>query len=161
MTEHDKAFMAARNPRRVLEVAAGTGVVTRALSSALPSSASIVATDLNQSMIDEAARRGTARPVEWKQADAMQLPFEDQSFDAVVCQFGVMFFPDKPRAFAETRRVLAPAGTFLGTPWLMEIVQRKADPEAIVDIVTDEIEARLGDGPVDGRIQAIVVTTTA
>jgi 2-polyprenyl-3-methyl-5-hydroxy-6-metoxy-1,4-benzoquinol methylase len=68
MTEHDKAFMAARNPRRVLEVAAGTGVVTRALSSALPSSASIVATDLNQSMIDEAARRGTARPVEWKQA---------------------------------------------------------------------------------------------
>src|SRR5213593_4414105 len=90
-----------RSLSRVLEIAAGTGVVTRALASALPESVSIVATDLNQSMLDQAATVGTKRAVEWRQADAMHLPFDDATFDAVVCQFGVMFFPDKARAFAE------------------------------------------------------------
>jgi SAM-dependent methyltransferase len=102
---------------RVLEIAAGTGVVTRALASTLPESVSIVATDLNQAMLDQAAATGTQRAVEWRQADAMQLPFGDAAFDAVVCQFGVMFFPDKARAFAETRRVLAPGGVFLFNVW--------------------------------------------
>src|ERR1041385_804399 len=74
----------------VLEIAAGTGVVTRALASALPESTAIVATDLNQAMLDRAAVVGTKRPVEWRQADAMQLPFPDGAFDAVVCQFGGM-----------------------------------------------------------------------
>src|SRR6185503_7079387 len=93
---------------RVLEIAAGTGVVTRALASALPGSVAIVATDLNQAMLDHAAAVGTKRAVEWRQADAMQMPFGDAMFDAVVCQFGVMFFPDRGKAMAEIRRVLAP-----------------------------------------------------
>src|SRR5262245_53857754 len=107
------ARLGSRRVTRVLEIAAGTGVVTRALAAALPDAARIVATDLNQAMLDEAAARGTRRPVTWRQADAMHLPFEDAAFDAVVCQFGVMFFPEKPGAFAETRRVLAPGGIFL------------------------------------------------
>jgi len=106
-----------RNPSRILEVAAGTGVVTRALASALPEGTSIVATDLNQAMLDEAAAVGTRRPVEWRQADATQLPFPDQTFDAVVCQFGVMFFPDKSKAFAEALRVLSAGGLFIFNVW--------------------------------------------
>lgn len=106
-----------RDLSRVLEVAAGTGVVTRALAAALDDSVSIVATDLNQAMLDQAARVGTARAVEWRQADAMHLPFPDASFDAVICQFGVMFFPDKPQAFAEARRVLRPGGVFIFNVW--------------------------------------------
>lgn len=102
---------------RVLEIAAGTGVVTRTLAATLPESVVIVATDLNQAMLDQAAAVGTKRPVEWRQADAMALPFPDDSFDAVVCQFGVMFFPEKVKAFAETRRVLKPGGVFLFNVW--------------------------------------------
>jgi SAM-dependent methyltransferase len=109
--------MQARRLDRVLETAAGTGVVTRALASKLPASVGIVATDLNQAMIDHAQAIGTSRPVEWRQADAMQLPFADAEFDAVVCQFGVMFLPDKARAFAEARRVLRPGGAFLFNVW--------------------------------------------
>jgi len=102
---------------RVLEIAAGTGVLTRALASRLPTSTSITATDLNQTMLDQAAVRGTSRPVSWRQADALRLPFDAGAFDAVVCQFGVMFFPDKPRAFAEARRVLKRGGVFLFSVW--------------------------------------------
>src|SRR6266478_1073981 len=76
--------LASRSPGRVLEIAAGTGVVTRALVSTLPDRTAIVATDLNQAMLDQAAVTGTRRPVEWRQADAMQLPFADGTFDAVV-----------------------------------------------------------------------------
>ncbi|MGH8744059.1 MAG: class I SAM-dependent methyltransferase, partial [Burkholderiales bacterium] len=83
----------------------------------LPESVSIVATDLNQPMLDQAAAFGTKRPVEWRQADAMQLPFRDGTFDAVVCQFGVMFFPEKPKAFSEARRVLGPGGVFIFNVW--------------------------------------------
>jgi len=107
----------ARKVTRLLEIAAGTGVVTRTLSAALDPSASYVATDLNQAMLEEAARIGTARPVEWRQADAMALPFRDGEFDAVVCQFGAMFFPDKSTAYAEARRVLRPGGTFIFSTW--------------------------------------------
>jgi SAM-dependent methyltransferase len=103
-------------PKRILEIAAGTGVVTRAMADALPD-ANIVATDLNPAMLEQAQSIGTSRPVEWRQADAMALPFDDGTFDAVVCQFGVMFFPDKPRAFAEARRVLKPGGAFLFNAW--------------------------------------------
>ena len=109
--------LASRRLSRVLEIAAGTGVVTRKLAAALPESVSIVATDLNQAMLDLASSVGTARPVEWRQADAMQLPFDDATFDAVVCQFGVMFFPDKAKAFSEARRVLKPGGVFLFNVW--------------------------------------------
>lgn len=106
-----------RAPSRVLEIAAGTGAATRALASALPQSTSIVATDLNQAMLDRAAAVGTTRPVEWRCVDAMSLPFADGSFDAVVCQFGAMFFPDKPKAFSEAGRVLKPGGVFLFSVW--------------------------------------------
>lgn len=109
--------LAARAPGRVLEVAAGTGVVTRALAAGLPERAAIVATDLNQPMLDQAAALGTRRPVEWRQADAMQLPFPDGAFDAVVCQFGVMFFPDKAKAFSEAHRVLRPGGVLVFNVW--------------------------------------------
>jgi SAM-dependent methyltransferase len=110
------ARLRARPPARILEIAAGTGAVTRAMVSALPE-ASVVATDLNPGMLEEARSRGTARPIEWRQADASALPFPDASFDAVVCQFGTMFFPDKPKAFAEVRRVLAAGGRFLFNVW--------------------------------------------
>jgi len=109
--------VASRAPKRVLELAAGTGVVTRAMVSALTPDTIIVATDLNDTMLAQAERVGTARPVQWQQADAMQLPFADASFEAVVCQFGVMFFPDKPKAFTETHRVLEEKGTFLFSVW--------------------------------------------
>jgi ubiquinone/menaquinone biosynthesis C-methylase UbiE len=104
-------------PARVLELAAGTGALTRALSDRLPSTTAIVATDLNQAMLDRAIGIGTSRPVQWRQADALDLPFADASADVVVCQFGSMFFPDKPRAFAEARRVLSPGGTLFVTVW--------------------------------------------
>jgi SAM-dependent methyltransferase len=106
-----------RSLSRVLELAAGTGVVTRALASALAQDVSIVATDLNRSMLDQAAEAGTERAVEWRQADAMQLPFPDATFDAVLCQFGVMFFPEKSKAFSEARRVLRPGGVFIFNVW--------------------------------------------
>ena len=106
-----------RQPANVLEIAAGTGVVTRQLAEMLPPGVSIVATDLNQTMLDQAAAEGTSRPVEWRQADALHLPFPDACFDVVVCQFGVMFFPDKARAFAEARRVLRSNGQFIFNVW--------------------------------------------
>src|SRR5579871_625643 len=92
----------------VLEVAAGTGIVTAALIRTLPKSVNLVATDLNQAMLDVAKVKDPASRVSWQQADAQMLPFPDGSFDAVVCQFGVMFFPDKSKAFREARRVLKP-----------------------------------------------------
>jgi len=111
------ARLATLRPGRVLEIAAGTGVVTRSIVAALPTDAAIVATDISQPMLDRAAAIGTDRPIEWRQADAMQLPFRDGLFDAVICQFGVMFFPGKAKAFAEARRVLAPGGTLLFNVW--------------------------------------------
>jgi SAM-dependent methyltransferase len=111
------ARVVARAPAQVLEVAAGTGAVTRELAARLPAGVPIVATDLNQAMLDQAAAVGAGRPVEWRQADVMSLPFADGAFEAVVCQFGVMFFPDKPAAFREIRRVLAPGGIFVFNVW--------------------------------------------
>jgi SAM-dependent methyltransferase len=111
------ARLAPLRASHVLEIAAGTGAVTRRLAATLPADTSIIATDLNPPMLEAAKKVGTARPVEWRQADAMQLPFDDASFDAVVCQFGAMFFPDKGKAFAEARRVLRPGGTFLFNVW--------------------------------------------
>ncbi|MGM9481352.1 class I SAM-dependent methyltransferase [Roseateles sp. NT4] len=111
------ARVAALQPAQVLEIAAGTGVLTRRLVTELPPEVGIIASDLNATMIDMAATLGTERPVEWRLADAMDLPFEDASFDLVACQFGAMFFPDKALAFAEIRRVLKPGGYFLFNVW--------------------------------------------
>ena len=105
------------NPSRVLEIAAGTGVVTRALADVLPGHVEIVATDLNQSMLDCAATLLMRKRLSWQQADAMQLPFEDASFDLVVCQFGAMFFPDRAHAYAQARRVLDTGGVLLFNVW--------------------------------------------
>jgi len=110
--------LAKTGPRDVLETAAGTGVLTRAIAARLPADARIVATDLNQPMLDHAkARQPHDGRIAWRQADAMALPFEDQSFDAVVCQFGVMFFPDKIQGYEEARRVLKPGGHFFFSVW--------------------------------------------
>jgi len=109
---------AALIPGSILETAAGTGVVTRALTPLLPSDARLVVTDLNQPMLDRAAamQKPDAR-ISWQQADASNLPFADGSFDVVICQFGVMFFPDKIAGYAEAKRVLKPGGAFLFNVW--------------------------------------------
>ncbi|GGC47594.1 ubiquinone/menaquinone biosynthesis methyltransferase [Siccirubricoccus deserti] len=110
--------VAASRPSRVLETAAGTGIVTRLLRDLLPADAHLTATDLNSPML--AVARGKFRPdelVEFRPADATALPFPDGAFDAVACQFGVMFFPDKAASFREARRVLAPGGRYLFSVW--------------------------------------------
>lgn len=102
----------------VLELACGTGIVTRRLRDRLNPDAKLVATDLNEAMLDYArAKFAPESPVQWQQADATDLPFADQSFDAVVCQFGFMFFPDKDKALREAFRVLRPGGTLLFNVW--------------------------------------------
>jgi ubiquinone/menaquinone biosynthesis C-methylase UbiE len=110
--------LARTDPRDVLETAAGTGVLTRAMASRLPPSARIVATDLNQPMLDRAtAQQAPDRRIEWRPADALALPFEDQSVDVVACQFGAMFFPDKVSGYMEARRVLRSGGHFFFSVW--------------------------------------------
>lgn len=102
----------------VLEIACGTGIVTRHLRDSLPKSARLVASDLNEAMLAYAAAKFVPDDaVELKQADATALPFADASFDAVVCQFGLMFFPDKVAALREVHRVLVPGGSFVFNVW--------------------------------------------
>ena len=109
---------AAFSPSAVLETAAGTGVVTRALSPLLSSGARYVSTDLNQPMLDYAASRQPAGAgIEWQRADALALPFADKTFDLVCCQFGVMFFPDRAAGYREAKRVLKPGGHFIFNVW--------------------------------------------
>lgn len=122
--------------KHILETAAGTGVLTRAMAARLPADARIVATDLNQPMLDHArARQSDDARVEWRQADALALPFEEQSFDLVTCQFGAMFFPDKVRAYKEARRVLKPGGHYLFNVW-----DRISENE-FADVVTQALAA--------------------
>jgi ubiquinone/menaquinone biosynthesis C-methylase UbiE len=110
--------LAALAPQDVLEIAAGTGALTRVIAAALPSSARITASDLNGPMLETAAARQREDPrITWREADALALPFGDASFDAVVCQFGAMFFPDKTAAWREVRRVLRPGGRLLFNVW--------------------------------------------
>jgi SAM-dependent methyltransferase len=116
------ADLVARLPERdeleVLEVACGTGIVTRRLREELPASAILVSTDLNEPMVEYARGAVPDPAIVWQQADAQALPFEDRSFDVVVCQFGFMFLPDKAQGFREARRVLRPGGVLLGNVWL-------------------------------------------
>jgi ubiquinone/menaquinone biosynthesis C-methylase UbiE len=118
---------------RVLETAAGTGVLTRAMAAALPADVAIEATDLNQPMLDKAARSLSSPRVSWRQADAQALPFPDGRFDAVVCQFGAMFFPDRPLAFFEAWRVLKPGGIFLLSVW--DRIEQNEFAEVVVNAV--------------------------
>jgi SAM-dependent methyltransferase len=116
---HDLASRLEISPNaRILELACGTGVVSHMIAERLSGDGRIVATDLNQSMID-VARTKTSRDrrIEWRLADATELPFEIGSFDAVVCQFGWMFFPDRARAAREAARVLRPGGRLLFNTW--------------------------------------------
>lgn len=131
----------ALKPRALLEVAAGTGVVTRQLARALPADCDMLVTDLNAPMLEHARSLGTARPVRWQQADAMSLPFDDASFDLVVCQFGAMFFPDKPQAYAHARRVLKPGGTFLFNVW------DRIETNELADVVTRSLAELFPDDP--------------
>ena len=130
-----------RRVERLLEIAAGTGVVTRALAAVLDRSASIVATDLNQAMLDVAASVEMTRAVVWRQADAMALPFKDGEFDTVVCQFGAMFFPDRSKAFGEARRVLRPGGLFIFSVW------DRIEKNEFADVVTTSLESMFPDDP--------------
>ncbi len=103
---------------RILELACGTGVVTREFARSMPADASLTATDLNETMLNVARPFVGADPrVTFRQADACSLPFDDGSFDSLVCQYGVMFFPDKVQAMREARRVLVPGGRYLFNVW--------------------------------------------
>jgi ubiquinone/menaquinone biosynthesis C-methylase UbiE len=109
---------ASLSPSTVLETAAGSGVVARALAPRLPPGASYIVTDLNQPMLDYAAsRQAPDSRITWRQADALALPFEDAAFDLVCCQFGAMFFPDRISGYREAKRVLKPGGYFLFNVW--------------------------------------------
>jgi ubiquinone/menaquinone biosynthesis C-methylase UbiE len=121
-------------PQDLLETAAGTGVLTRAIASRLPAHTRIVATDLNQPMLNHAtAKQSSDNRVTWRQADALALPFEDQKFDVVACQFGAMFFPEKVEAYREARRVLKPRGHFFFNVW-----DRISENE-FADVVTEAL----------------------
>jgi ubiquinone/menaquinone biosynthesis C-methylase UbiE len=128
-------------PQRLLETAAGTGRVTRALARSLPEATEIVATDLNQAMIDFGAAAIQARNLAWRRADALALPFDDRAFDAVVCQFGVMFFPDKRTGFREALRVLRPGGRFVFNVW------DRIEHNEAAQIVTDAVAALFPENP--------------
>jgi ubiquinone/menaquinone biosynthesis C-methylase UbiE len=126
---------------RILETAAGTGLLTRALVTSLPENVSIVATDLNQPMLDHASSRLPSTRVTWRQVDAQHLPFPDTVFDAVVCQFGVMFFPDKKQAFSEACRVLKPGGCFLFNVW------DRIEENEFAEIVVKSVATLFPDNP--------------
>jgi SAM-dependent methyltransferase len=133
---------AALAPKTVLETAAGSGVVARALASRLASDASYTVTDLNQPMLDHAAnKQGSDNRITWRQADALDLPFDDASFDVAICQFGVMFFPDRVAGYAETRRVLKPGGSFLFNVW------DHIDANEFADVVTEAAALTFPDDP--------------
>jgi SAM-dependent methyltransferase len=106
----------ASRPLSILETAAGTGILTRLLADRLPDS-QIVATDLSQAMLDYGATVAQQPNIAWQQADAQDLPFDDGSFDVVVCQFGAMFFPDRVRGYQEARRVLRDGGRYVMAIW--------------------------------------------
>jgi ubiquinone/menaquinone biosynthesis C-methylase UbiE len=133
---------AALSPEAVLEIAAGTGVVTRALAPKLSAGASYVVTDLNQPMLDYAAsRQPPDGRITWRQADALALPFEDASFDLVCCQFGAMFFPDRISAYREARRALKPGGHLLFSVW------DRIEENVFADDVTNALARMFPDDP--------------
>lgn len=130
------------SPGAVLETAAGSGAVTRALAPKLGAGARYVVTDLNQPMLDYAAQRqGADARIEWRQADALALPFEAASFDVVCCQFGAMFFPDRIAGYGEARRVLRPGGHFAFSVW------DRIEENVFADEVTAAVATLFPDDP--------------
>ncbi|MFH0943606.1 MAG: methyltransferase domain-containing protein [Planctomycetota bacterium] len=133
----------ALEPRSVLEVACGTGVVTRALAAALPAECAIIATDLSGVMVAYGESLGTERPVTWGQADVNALPYAAGSFDVVVCQLAAMLFQDRPDAYREVRRVLRPGGTFLFSLW------REIEENEFARVVTEAMGDLYPENPPD------------
>jgi ubiquinone/menaquinone biosynthesis C-methylase UbiE len=134
--------VAETKPQDVLETAAGTGVLTRALASRLPQDTRITATDLNAPMLDHAAaRQPNNRRIAWQQADALALPFAAEAFDIVACQFGAMFFPDKIQGYKEALRVLRPGGHFIFSVW------DQISENEFADVVTEALAAIFPDDP--------------
>jgi ubiquinone/menaquinone biosynthesis C-methylase UbiE len=134
--------VAAFSPAAVLETAAGSGVVSRALAPSLAPDARYVVTDLNQAMLDHAAeRQGADARISWRQADALVLPFEDATFDVVCCQFGVMFFPDRVGGYREVRRVLKPGGRLVFNVW------DRIEENVFADEVTNALAAMFPSDP--------------
>ncbi len=131
---------AALNPQRILETAAGTGLATVAIVEQLPD-ASLVATDLNQAMIDVAAQRIASPNVTFLAADAQSLPFDDESFDAVVMQYGMMFLPDRAAGYSEARRVLTPGGHFIFNVW------DRLEKSPVAQVVQEAVAALFPDDP--------------
>lgn len=131
------------SPLRVLEIAAGTGIVTEQLVRALSKDAVITATDLNQAMLNVASAKFASPNVKLQQCDAMHLTFRDAEFDTVVCQFGIMFFPDKTLAYGEARRVLRPGGTFLFNVW------DSLDTNELPKVVSEAVAAAFPGDPPD------------
>lgn len=139
---HLAGVVAETSPGHILETAAGTGALTRALIRSCPG-ANITATDLNQPMLDSAAQRSPEAGVDWRQADALDLPFEDQSFDAIACQFGVMFFPDRVRGYSEALRVLRPGGSFFFNTW------DRLENNDVTFVIESALVAAAPDNPLD------------
>jgi ubiquinone/menaquinone biosynthesis C-methylase UbiE len=134
--------VAALSPGAVLETAAGSGAVTRAVAPVLSPNARYVVTDLNQPMLDYAAARQIAdQRISWRKADAQALPFEDAAFDLVCCQFGVMFFPDRQSGYREAKRVLKPGGRFLFNVW------DRIEENVFADDVTNALAEVFPDDP--------------
>ena len=140
---HDLAKrIASTSPRDLLETAAGTGVLTTAIVSRLPAQTRVVATDLNQPMLDYAAAKAALQGrITWQQADAQVLPFDDATFDVVTCQFGMMFLPDKIKGYSEARRVLKPSGRLLFNVW------DRISNNHFADVVTNSLIARFPQDP--------------
>jgi ubiquinone/menaquinone biosynthesis C-methylase UbiE len=133
---------ASLSPGAVLEIAAGTGVVTRALAPKLAAGANYIVTDLNQPMLDYAAsRQAPDNRIKWRQADALALPFENTAFDLVCCQFGAMFFPDRTAAYREAKRVLKRGGHFLFNVW------DRIEDNVFADDVTNALARIFPDDP--------------
>ena len=133
---------AALAPQAVLETAAGSGVLARALAPRLAPDARYIVTDLNQPMLDYAAsKQGPDGRITWQQADALDLPFDKATFDAVVCQFGVMFFLDRVTGYAEARHVLKPGGRFIFNVW------DKIETNEFADVVTQAAATVFPDDP--------------
>jgi len=133
---------AALAPKTVLETAAGTGVVSRAMAARLAPDAHYIVTDLNQPMLDHAASmQGLDDRITWRQADALKLPFGDATFDVVLCQFGVMFFPDRVAGYAEARRVLKANGSFFFNVW------DQIAANEFADVVTETLASVFPDDP--------------
>ena len=132
--------VAALSPETILETAAGTGIVSKAIAERLPD-AKLTVTDLNPAMLEIAKTRVPGDIVKFEAVDATSLPYRDGDFDAVVCQFGVMFFPDRLAAYREVRRVLRPGGAFLFNAWC------PLDDNPLAETVHVSVAAQFPDDP--------------